>query len=456
MLNFTGYEPKGSSVRRTPMSVPTPGSQVVQADTLAQDLSMVSSLEEFLQEDGAVSGPQGLAYASTGVTQDDVVVNAADVVPNASSSSSGPKGLAKPPSTLSAEDEALWYDTVSDLAAENARLHELLNEKDVEIVNTKIHAENYASEALRDSRSRAENALAYQKGTFEQAHEEYASTLKDMAEAHVATSTAHLEAVANSVIGQQQFELQNASNIVANLQQHLGQAQQEIELESQDRSLIEAKAKAEVDSQKVSSKRELSSLRASLEREAEEKHADILKDRVQTIKDEAEQRHTESMSLQTSLVAELRSSLSQAVTEKQLLETELASAKHNAHDLQISLAKAESLLTESREGRQLLEKDVGTQRDVNQKLSNEIAQLKSHIDQMQASMKTSQSEQNAVLLKKLEEAERSIQLLKGNVQTLSNEIDIHKHGSGKAEKELNDVQVALRKEHEDRIAALIS
>ena len=129
---------------------------------------------------------------------------------------------------MSPEDEALWYDTVSDLAAENARLQKIIDEKDVEIYNVKIHAENYASDALRDSRSRAEKALAYQKDTFEQAHEEYASTLKDMAEAHVATSTANLEAVANSVIGQQQSELQNASNIVANLQQHLGHAQREI------------------------------------------------------------------------------------------------------------------------------------------------------------------------------------------------------------------------------------
>ena len=165
---------------------------------------------------------------------------------------------AKPGSSndpISAEDEELWYEAVSDLAEQNAQLRASLQEKDVEIFNTRIHAETFASDALRDSRHKAEQALAYQKGTFEVAHEEYATTLKDMAEAHVATSTANLEAQANSIIGQQQNALINQSMLVANLEQHLGNAQHHIELETSMETLVEARAKTEVEAQKKSSER---------------------------------------------------------------------------------------------------------------------------------------------------------------------------------------------------------
>ena len=56
--------------------------------------------------------------------------------------------------------------------------------------------------------------------------------LRDICQSEVAQSTATLEAIANSVIGEQQNELHTASLMVANLQQHLGQAQSQVALEA--------------------------------------------------------------------------------------------------------------------------------------------------------------------------------------------------------------------------------
>ena len=201
------------------------------ADTLAQDLSMVSSLEDFLEESivpisttlvlGSESGTKVLASSSDTPQSDSTKKGTVAKTVSKStskSSSSGTKVLAPKGSSSSSIDAIVAADVVTDLAEENARLRKALEAKDIELFETKIHAENYASQALQDSRSRAEQALAYQKGTFEQAHEEYSLTLKDMHEAQVAQSTANLEAIANTVIGQQQNELHTASIMVAKLQ----------------------------------------------------------------------------------------------------------------------------------------------------------------------------------------------------------------------------------------------
>ena len=130
MLNFTGYEPKARARAS--------GSQLVPADTLDQDLSMISSLDEFIGEDVSSSGPKGLATPLDDA-QDDTYkrlrdsrakakqraivpmsLGAAEAVAPKASSSSGP---GKPDVT-----EELLYDTVSDLAEKNARLHQIIEE----------------------------------------------------------------------------------------------------------------------------------------------------------------------------------------------------------------------------------------------------------------------------------------------------------------------------------------
>ena len=125
-----------------------------------------------------------------------------------SSCSSGSKGLAQPlspyDSTVASTDAIVTADRMVNLESEIARLRRALDAKDIELLETKVHAENYASKALRDSRNKAEKALAFQKGSFEEAHAEYSMTLRDICESEVARSTADLEAIANSVIGQQQ------------------------------------------------------------------------------------------------------------------------------------------------------------------------------------------------------------------------------------------------------------
>ena len=49
MTTFTGYEPKARGIRAS--------GQIVPDDNLAQDLSMVSSLEDFLEETIALLHP---------------------------------------------------------------------------------------------------------------------------------------------------------------------------------------------------------------------------------------------------------------------------------------------------------------------------------------------------------------------------------------------------------------
>lgn len=451
MLNFTGYEPK-ARVRAS-------GSQLVPADTLDQDLSMLSSLDEFIGEDISSSGPKGLATPLDDLTdaQDDTYKRLRDskakakqraVVPM---SLGAPKGDASKASSSSGpaknldDTEEILYDTVSDLAEENARLHELIEQRDAEILRTRIHAENYATQAVRDTRGRAEQALAYQKGIFEHAHEEYATTVKDMASSYHASATAQLEAAANSIIGQQQGQLENASMVVASLQQHLDQAQEEIELEAKDKQMVEAKAKAEVLAQKKSSERELTSLRAVLEKDANEKHVSILADRVNAIKAEAEERHKATMVHHNKTLSDLRAQLQQVSEEKQTLEIDLATVSSHMEQTQVSLTKAESLLETSREGSSLLEKDLSKQLDINKRLDEQIPKLKKKIEDMHEQMNASQSEQTADIQRRLETAEGSVQSLTAKVDKLLDEIEVHKRSAE-----------AQRKQHKERIAELIT
>lgn len=200
---------------------------------------------------------------------------------------SGPKGIAQAlsplGSTVASTDAVVTADHVVKLESEITRLRKALEAKDIELSETKVHAENYASKALRDSRSKAEQALAFQKGSFEEAHAEYSMTLRDICESEVAKSTSDLEAIANSVIGEQQQELQTASILVSNLQQHLGYAQSQVAKEAKGNMLIEAKAKAEVDAQKASSAQQLSALRVSLENDARASHSKIMNAREKEI-----------------------------------------------------------------------------------------------------------------------------------------------------------------------------
>ena len=344
MQTFTGYEPKGVPITMGPSgTTQTPGSasssgvpgQIVPADTLADDLgnlvdaSMISSLEDFLDEpivpiSVSRSGPKGLATQDVGLTSGAIV--------------SGTKVLA-PKGTTSSNDAIVAANQQTDLELENANLRKALEAINLELHETKIHAESYAHKALQDSRSKAEQALAFQKGTFEKAHEEYSITVRDICESEVAQSTANLEAIANSVIGGQQQELQTASIIVANLQQHLSHAQQMAAQESQDKLLIEAKAKAAVDAQKVSSSQQLSALRVSLEQDAQASHSKILKGREDEIKSEAEARHTAGMQQQQEIVNNLQSQLQQAALKHQELEVELVSSNQNCIDSEGNLVR---------------------------------------------------------------------------------------------------------------------
>ena len=254
---------------------------------------------------------------------------------------------------------------------EIGRLRKALEAKDIELHETKVHAESYASQALQDSRSKAEQALAFQKGTFDQAHAEYSLVARDICNSEVAQSTANLEALANSVIGEQQQELQTVSIIVANLQQHLSHAQQVAAQESQDKMLIESKAKATVEAQKATSAQQISSLRLSLESAARASHSEIVNAREKHIKTEAEELHSASMKqeqqsidvLQTQLqtamldIKKLRSDLDTNISNYSDSEVHLAHAKAELRQTQESLDTSNGLLSQCKQSKELLEKE---------------------------------------------------------------------------------------------------
>ena len=177
MPTFTGYEPKSVPISLGPAgTTQTQGSassssvpgQIVPADTLATDLgelvdaSMISSLEDFLEET--------LVPISSGTNMGPTKVVATQGVGNTGALSLGPtKVVAGKSSSSSSNDAIVAADQQTDLVAENAKLRKALAEKDLELHETRIHAESYANNALQETRYKAEQALAYQKGTFEQA-----------------------------------------------------------------------------------------------------------------------------------------------------------------------------------------------------------------------------------------------------------------------------------------------
>ena len=166
--------PSGTTLAQGSASSSGAPGQIVPADTLASDLDHLTdvsmiSLEDFIDEQLVpissvldVSGTKVIAPADR--IRD-------DLQSISQSSSSGTKVLAPKGSSSSSNDAIVAADMDTDLAQENARLRKALEAKDIELYETKIHAENYAHKALQDSRSKAEQALAFQKGTFETAHE---------------------------------------------------------------------------------------------------------------------------------------------------------------------------------------------------------------------------------------------------------------------------------------------
>ena len=77
------------------------------------------------------------------------------------------------------------------------------------------------------------------------------------------------------------------------------------------------------------------------------------------------------------------------------------------------------------------------------------------MESLHATLNSTQSEQTASFQKQLDEAERSNQLLRQNVETLSAELKVQKENTALAERDFNEVQQVMRKEHEERIAALV-
>ena len=187
MSTFTGYEPKLVPMSGT-MEIPagsassTVTGQIVPidtVDTLGADLSMLLdnnmiSLEEFIDEPIVSSGsvPRGIA------TQLAPAIDVRQI-----SDSSVPKGLALNlgPSVITPLSGFVSVPSQpKDLARENASLRQELDAANFQISDTKITAENYAQQALLESRLKAEQALAYQKGTFDRAHEEYSQLARDI------------------------------------------------------------------------------------------------------------------------------------------------------------------------------------------------------------------------------------------------------------------------------------
>ena len=292
MTTFTGYEPKNVPISLGPAgtfpnqaagsaSDPAAG-QIVQAeqpDTLASDLgslidhSMIS-VEDFLEEPIVPIAGSGKPRASTNTQIVPTIARGNPEPENTSSSSAGGNPIAEQNEQLRQELHALRYQ---------------LNE-------TRVIAENYAQHVQTKSHLKAEEALSYQKDAFEKKAEEYSFTARDICQSEVAHSNARLEAEATSIIREQNEQLNNASNIVTNLRQHLTQARQVAEQEAQDKLNLENKATAELDAQKATSLQQQSTLRSSLEQIAQSTHERILKEREDEIKSEAETRHAAGMS----------------------------------------------------------------------------------------------------------------------------------------------------------------
>ena len=277
MQTFTGYEPKNVPITMGPsgtFTIPTGSAsssaagQIVPADTLDTDLGNLMdhstiSLEDFIDESIVPSGSVEKANATQ------------DILPI----SSGPKGYASNLDAMIVPSQPKNQQKQNNLAQENANLRQELGAVNFQLNETKIVAGSYAQQVLQDSRLKAEQALAYQKGTFEKAHVEYSIAARDICQSEVAQSTANLESAATSVINEHNKQLQTASFLVENLKQHLTHAQKVAAQEAQDKQNVEHKAKAALDAQKASSSQQQSALRVSLVQTAQESHAKILKGR---------------------------------------------------------------------------------------------------------------------------------------------------------------------------------
>ena len=111
------------------------------------------------QSSAYLSGSKGLAQISD-TAKDDFQSTSqsccSDDLP------SGPRGLRNIISNVASTDAVVTADQVVNLETEIALLRSALDAKDLELSETKVHAENYASKALRDSREKAEKTFAFQ------------------------------------------------------------------------------------------------------------------------------------------------------------------------------------------------------------------------------------------------------------------------------------------------------
>ena len=432
-----------------------------------------------IEPDDLSSMPKGIAPISDTATDDFQSTSQ-------SSCLSMPKGIAQalsPDSSIAASTEAIVSaDRMANLEAEIALLRRALEAKDVELYETKVHAQDYASKALRDSRGKAEQALAFQKCSFEEAHAEYSLHLRDICDREVAQSTEELEALANSVIGQQQQELHSASVLVSNLQQHLDYAQSQVAKEAKGSLLIETKAKAQADAQKASSDKQLSTLRVALENDARASHSKIMNAREKEIKSEAEALHTASMQQEQQMINSLQSQLQQSALDNQKLEGDLVTSTSNysisegnlaqvqteLRKTQESLVSSDGLLAQSRQNRELLETNHHVQLNPNHNLQAEIAVLRSNVEQLTLSLTKSQSEQ---LTLHQQEVDSIKQTAEGTIKVLQEQLraqaDLPKAADALAKAELDrlrkvfntesaemlDSQAAkLKAEHEEVLA----
>ena len=188
-------------------------------------------------------------------------------------------------------------------------------------------------------------------------------------------------------------KLETSSIIVSNLQQHLSHAQQMAAQETQSKMLVEAEAKATVVAQKASSAQQLSNLRVSLEKDARASHSNILNAREKQIKAEAETLHSASMKeeqhsfdrlraqLHTAMldIKKLRSDLDINISKCTDSEANLAQVLTELRTTQESLATSNGLLAQSRQSRELLEKDLHEQLNSNNNLQSQIIELRTNV-----------------------------------------------------------------------------
>ena len=314
------------------------------------------------------------------------------------------------------------------LELEIASLRQQLSSMSMELHDTRLHAEQYAQQAVSANRAKAEQALDYQKDLYDRAHDEYSTVVKDICKSEVADATVRLEAAANSFISEQNVHLHNATQIAEDLQQHLTHARQIAEEESQGKLLVEAEAKTAIAEHKASSANQLSVLRVSLEKQATTNHERILKDKEFKIKTEADETHAARMKEKQKQIDDLALQLQKASAKYSDMESELAEAVQSRADsegnlarLNIELGKTQEALNASnsnldsiRKSKSFLEKDCNEQLRSHQRLESEITDLKSKIDSL-ISQRHSQEEASEKEIKELKDSNTK---LRGDIESL--------------------------------------